>query len=36
RRDNERELRIRALLGEELPVESELGRWFPIWGAPLV
>ncbi len=35
RRDNELELRIRALLRDELPVESELGRWFPIWGAPL-
>jgi hypothetical protein len=35
RRDNELELRIRALLGDELPIEAELGRWFPIWGAPL-
>ncbi len=35
RRDNELELRIRAVLGDELPVEPELGRWFPLWGAPL-
>lgn len=35
RRDNTLELRIRALLEDELPIESELTRWFPIWGAPI-
>lgn len=34
RRDNALELRVRAALGDELKVEPELNRWFPIWGAP--
>lgn len=34
-RDGERELQLRAILGEELPMEPELERWFPLWGAPL-
>ncbi|WP_320775427.1 PspA-associated protein PspAB [Streptomyces sp. CRN 30] len=34
RRDNPLELRVRAALGDDLPVEKELGRWFPVWGAP--
>ncbi|MEV6384712.1 hypothetical protein AB0M31_35510 [Streptomyces sp. NPDC051773] len=34
RRDNALELRVRAVLGDELRVESELSRWFPVWGAP--
>ncbi|MFG2720539.1 hypothetical protein ACGFW5_19895 [Streptomyces sp. NPDC048416] len=34
RRDNALELRIRAVLGDELPFESDLSRWFPVWGAP--
>ncbi|CAM5654341.1 putative protein OS=Streptomyces tendae OX=1932 GN=GUR47_11460 PE=4 SV=1 [Streptomyces tendae] len=33
-RDNALELRIRAALADELPVEGDLGRWFPVWGAP--
>ncbi|MEU9592529.1 hypothetical protein ACGF7W_03670 [Streptomyces sp. NPDC048219] len=33
-RDNALELRIRAVLAGELPVEDDLGRWFPVWGAP--
>ncbi|MYR43747.1 hypothetical protein [Streptomyces sp. SID5910] len=33
-RDNALELRIRAVLAGELPVEEDLGRWFPVWGAP--
>ena len=28
------ELRVRAALGDEVRVESDLARWFPIWGAP--
>jgi len=35
RRDNERELRLRAQIGNELPIESELERWFPLWGIPI-
>ncbi|MDX6648064.1 MAG: hypothetical protein QOJ97_15 [Solirubrobacteraceae bacterium] len=34
-RDNERELRLKAQIGAELPVEPELERWFPLWGAPV-
>jgi hypothetical protein len=34
-RDNERELVLRAQVGQELPVEPELQRWFPLWGTPL-
>jgi PspA associated protein B len=35
RRDNERELRLKAQIGRELPVEPELERWFPLWGIPI-
>ncbi|GLF96909.1 PspA-associated protein PspAB [Streptomyces yaizuensis] len=34
RRDNALELSVRALLAEELRMESDLSRWFPVWGAP--
>jgi PspA associated protein B len=34
-RDNERELVLKAQIGKELPVESELERWFPLWGIPI-
>lgn len=34
-RDNERELRLKAQIGAELPVEPELDRWFPLWGIPI-
>ena len=34
-RDNERELRVRAQAGAELPVEPELERWFPLWDIPI-
>ncbi len=34
-RDNERELRLRSQMQGELPVEPELERWFPLWGAPI-
>jgi hypothetical protein len=34
-RDNERELVLKAQLGNELPVEQELERWFPRWGIPI-
>jgi hypothetical protein len=34
-RDNERELRLKAQIGADLPLEAELERWFPLWGAPL-
>jgi hypothetical protein len=34
-RDTELELRIRSVLGTDLPVESDLSRWFPIWDLPV-
>jgi hypothetical protein len=34
-RDSERELRLKAQIGAELPVEPDLERWFPLWGAPV-
>ena len=34
-RDNERELRLKAQIGAELPLEAELERWFPLWGIPI-
>jgi hypothetical protein len=34
-RDSERELRLKAQIGAELPVEQELGRWFPLWDIPI-
>jgi hypothetical protein len=35
KRDNELELRVKAALGGDLPVEPELARWFALWGLPL-
>jgi hypothetical protein len=35
RRDNELELRVRAVLGSDLPIEPELTRWFALWGVPV-
>jgi PspA associated protein B len=34
-RDNEREMRLKAQVGSELPVEPELARWFPLWDIPV-
>ncbi len=34
-RDGERELQVRAIIGDELPIEPELERWFPLWGIPI-
>jgi hypothetical protein len=33
-RDNALELQIRGVLGEDLTIEPELGRWMAVWGAP--
>jgi hypothetical protein len=35
KRDTELELRLRAVLGSDLPVEQDLSRWFPIWDLPI-
>jgi hypothetical protein len=34
-RNTERELQLKAQMGEELPIEPELERWFPLWGIPI-
>ncbi|MFB7597527.1 hypothetical protein [Streptomyces sp. NPDC056160] len=34
RRDNALEIQVRAALASDLRVEEDLGRWFPVWGAP--
>jgi hypothetical protein len=34
RRDNALELQVRAAVDGELPIEADLSRWFPVWGAP--
>jgi hypothetical protein len=34
KRDNMREMKIKAELGDDLKVEQDLSRWFPVWGAP--
>ncbi|UGY92505.1 PspA-associated protein PspAB [Streptomyces gobiensis] len=34
KRDNALELQMRSLLANDLPVEQDLSRWFPVWGAP--
>ena len=33
--DTERELRLKAQMSGELPMEPELERWFPLWGIPI-
>ena len=35
RRDTELELRIRTMVGADLPVEADLSRWFPMWDMPV-
>ena len=35
KRDNQRELQVQAALRGEVPLEADLTRWFPIWGAPV-
>jgi hypothetical protein len=33
-RDSAYELQVRGAVGADLPVEADLSRWFPVWGAP--
>ncbi len=35
RRDSELELRVRSIVGSDLPFESDLSRWFPLWDLPV-
>ncbi|MEU0069188.1 hypothetical protein ABZ027_06535 [Streptomyces sp. NPDC006332] len=34
RRDNALELRVKATLSNDVRIEQDLNRWFPVWGAP--
>ena len=34
-RDSDRELELQAKLEQELPIDPELERWFPLWDAPV-
>ncbi|MEV4254870.1 hypothetical protein AB0J52_17095 [Spirillospora sp. NPDC049652] len=34
RRDNALEIQTRGAVGADLKFEDDLGRWFPVWGAP--
>ncbi|MHB9862356.1 PspA-associated protein PspAB [Streptomyces sp. YIM S03343] len=34
RRDNALELQVKAALTNDLRIEQDLSRWFPVWGAP--
>jgi hypothetical protein len=34
RRDNAQELQVRGLVSNDLRLEDDLSRWFPVWGAP--
>jgi len=33
RRDSPLELQIRSAVADDLPIEQDLQRWFPVWGA---
>ncbi|WP_405754285.1 PspA-associated protein PspAB [Streptomyces sp. NBC_00073] len=33
-RDNPLELQVKAVIKDELRIEEDLSRWFPLWGAP--
>jgi hypothetical protein len=34
-RDTEQELRLKSLVADDLVVESDLDRWFPLWDLPV-
>ncbi|MER8186377.1 hypothetical protein [Kitasatospora sp. NPDC094015] len=34
KRNSPLELQVRAMLGNDLRLEQDLTRWFPVWGAP--
>ena len=35
KRDTEQELRLKSLVADDLVVESDLDRWFPLWDLPV-
>ncbi len=34
KRDTPLELQVKAMVKDDLRLEDDLGRWFPVWGAP--
>ncbi|MFE2379561.1 hypothetical protein [Streptomyces sp. NPDC059398] len=34
KRNSPLELQVKAVLGDDLRIEPDLARWFPVWGAP--
>jgi len=34
-RDNAEEIRLAAVVKDDLPIEPVLGSWFPLWGVPV-
>ena len=34
-RDNQQELRLSALMERSMPMEKELGQWYPLWDLPV-
>ena len=35
RRDTEQELKLKSLVADDLTVEADLDRWFPLWDLPV-
>ena len=35
KRDTEEEFRLKSLLADDLEIESDLSRWFPLWDLPV-
>ena len=35
KRDNAQEFRLRSVMDEELPIEKDVEKWYPLWGMPL-
>ena len=34
-RDTEQELKLKSLVADDLTVETDLDRWFPLWDLPV-
>ena len=34
RRDNALEMQVKGAIQEDLKIEQDLSKWFPVWGAP--
>ncbi|NKQ39379.1 MAG: hypothetical protein HF967_07965 [Methanosarcinales archaeon] len=34
-RDESYEFRLKSIMEKELPIEKEMGKWYPMWGIPI-